>query len=44
MGLPMLRMDQQTTMMRDAEQVFHDSVVEQQIAHDGDDVLRRHIA
>ena len=44
MGLPMLRMDQQTTMMRDAEQVFHDSVVEQQIAHAGDEVLRRHVA
>jgi phage terminase large subunit-like protein len=44
MGLPMLRMDQQTTMMRDAEQVFHDSVVEEMIAHDGDEVLRRHVA
>ena len=44
MGLPMLRMDQQTTAMRDAEQVFHDSVLEGKIAHDGDDVLRRHVA
>lgn len=43
-GLPMLRMDQQTTAMRDAEQVFYDSVVEGNIVHDGDDILRRHVA
>jgi phage terminase large subunit-like protein len=43
-GLPMLRMDQKTTAMRDAEQNFYDLVIEGGLAHGGDDVLRRHVA
>jgi phage terminase large subunit-like protein len=44
MGFFMVQLDQQTKVMRDAEQHFHDAVMEQRVQHDGDLVVSEHLA
>jgi len=43
-GMLMVELAQNGGHMRDAEQQFHDAVIEGQIRHDGDAVLTAHVA
>lgn len=43
-GLHMVLLNQQTTAMRDAEQHFHDAIMEERLAHDADLVVAEHVA
>lgn len=43
-GLVVVELNQGTVAMRAAEQTFHDAVLEEKFAHDGDGVLRAHVA
>jgi phage terminase large subunit-like protein len=43
-GLLMVELAQNGSHMRDAEQQFHDAIIEDMIRHDGDAVLTAHVA
>ena len=43
-GYPMVSFVQNTTAMRNAEQTFYDTVIEGNVVHDRDEILRRHVA
>lgn len=42
-GFYMVQLDQQTKVMRDAEQQFHDAVMEGRIVHNDDPIVRQHL-
>lgn len=43
-GMTMIELAQNGSAMRDAEQQFHDAVIEAEITHDGDPILGQHVA